>query len=117
MAEKILLRPFSMVTAQTGGKTMKNSATKSINQWWDKTKVQNLGRHKSSRYYARAFGNKKEIWKSLRSENLSVAKARLAQFLREYHEKQVAVVNHPSAKMTLAEAFAIICKTSTTTSR
>jgi hypothetical protein len=40
-----------------------------------KTKVQNLVRHKSGRYYARAFSNNKEIWKSLRTDHFSVAKA------------------------------------------
>jgi hypothetical protein len=31
---------------------------------WEKTSQQNLVRHKSGRYYARTFGNNKEIWKS-----------------------------------------------------
>ncbi|MEO5753425.1 MAG: site-specific integrase [Chthoniobacterales bacterium] len=82
---------------------MKNDANKS----WEKTKVQNLVRHKSGRYYARAFGNKKEIWKSLRTEHFSVAKARLAEFLREHREKQAAAANQSSAKMTFGEALAI----------
>ena len=30
---------------------------------WEKTKLQNLVRHKSGRYYARLFLNGKEIWK------------------------------------------------------
>ena len=50
--------------------------------------MQNLVRHKSGRYYARTFSNNKEIWKSLRTEHFSVAKARLAEFLREHREKQ-----------------------------
>ncbi|MGZ5538029.1 MAG: hypothetical protein ACXWG0_05830, partial [Chthoniobacterales bacterium] len=86
---------------------MKNSAKKKSNKSWERTKVQNLVRHKSGRYYARTFGNNKEIWKSLRTEHLSVAKARLAEFLREHRENQVAVANHSSAKMTFAEALAI----------
>ena len=76
-------------------------------QTWEKTKVQNLVRHRSGRYYARTFGNNKEIWKSLRTEHLSVAKARLAEFLREHREKQAATANHSSAEMTFAEALAI----------
>ncbi len=59
------------------------------------------------RYYARTFGNNKEIWKSLRTDHLSVAKARLAEFLREQREKQASTANHSSAKMTFAEALAI----------
>lgn len=82
---------------------MKNSANKT----WEKTKVQNLVRHKSGCYYARVFGNRKEIWKSLRTDHFSVAKARLAEFLREHREKQVGAANHSSARMTFAEALAM----------
>lgn len=74
---------------------------------WEKTSQQNMVRHKSSRYYARTFGNNQEIWKSLRTSHFSVAKARLAEFLREHREKQAAVANHSSAKMTFGEALAI----------
>ena len=86
---------------------MKNSASKTPNKSWEKTKVQNLVRHKSGRYYARTFGNNKEIWKSLRTDHFSVAKARLAEFLREHREKQVAASIHSSAKMTFGEALTI----------
>ena len=86
---------------------MKNSAKKTPYKSWEKTKVQNLVRHKSGRYYARTFANNKEIWKSLRTDHFSVAKARLAEFLREHREKQAAVANHSSAKMTFEEALAI----------
>ncbi len=85
---------------------MKNSAHESPNKSWKKTKVQNLVRHKSGRYYARTFGNNKEIWKSLRTSHFSVAKARLAEFLREHREKQAAAANNSSAKMTFADALA-----------
>jgi hypothetical protein len=71
-----------------------------------KTKVQNLVRHKSGRYYAPTFGNNKEIWKSLHTEHLPVAKARLAEFRREHREKQT-MADHSSAEMTFAEALAI----------
>lgn len=74
---------------------------------WEKTREQNLVRHKSGRYYARTFNNNKEIWKSLRTAHFSVAKARLAEFLREHREKQVAGVSEASAKMTFAEALKI----------
>ena len=69
---------------------MKNlRKTKSV-RTWKKTSQQNLVRHKSGRYYARTFGNNKEIWKSLHTSHFSVAKARLAEFLRGHREKQVA---------------------------
>src|SRR6266849_1121354 len=74
---------------------------------WEKTSQQNLVRHKSGRYYARTFNNNKEIWKSLRTAHFSVAKARLAEFLREHREKQAAGVSEASAKMTFGEALKI----------
>jgi integrase len=74
---------------------------------WEKTREQNLVRHKSGRYYARTFGNGKEIWKSLRTVHFSVAKARLAEFLREHREKQVDGLSEASAKMTFCEALKI----------
>ena len=87
--------------------TMKTSEKTAPVKTWEKTSQQNLVRHKSGRYYARTFGNNKEIWKSLRTTHFSVAKARLAEFLREQREKQVATANQSSAKMTFAEALAI----------
>jgi integrase len=86
---------------------MKNSANETPNKTWEKTKIQNLVRHKSGRYYARTFNNNKEVWKTLRTDHFSVAKARLAEFLREHREKQVSVANQSSAKLTFAEALAI----------
>ncbi len=43
---------------------MKNTAIEYPAKTWEKTKVKNLVRHKYGRYYARTFGNNKEIWKS-----------------------------------------------------
>jgi integrase len=86
---------------------MKTSDKTAPVKTWEKTSQQNLVRHKSGRYYARTFGNNKEIWKSLRTTHFSVAKARLAEFLRQQREKQVATANQSSAKMTFAEALAI----------
>jgi hypothetical protein len=48
-------------------------------------------RHKSGCYYARTFKNNKEIWKSLRTAHFSVAKARLAEFLREQRGSRLTV--------------------------
>jgi integrase len=86
---------------------MKNSANQPPNKTWEKTKVQNLVRHKSVRYYARTFSHNKEVWKTLRTNHFSVAKARLAEFLREQREKQTAAANLSSAKMTFGGALAI----------
>jgi len=74
---------------------------------WEKTRLQNLLRHKSGRYYARTFNNNKEIWKSLRTAHFSVAKARLSEFLREHQEKRVNGLSEASAKMTFGEALKI----------
>src|SRR5262249_5269335 len=54
---------------------------------WNKTGKENLVRHKSGRYYARVSVGGKEVWKSLRTSHLSVAKARLAEFLKEHRQR------------------------------
>jgi hypothetical protein len=46
---------------------------------WERTRLQNLIRHKSGRYYARAFAGGKQVWKSLKTSHFSVAQARLAE--------------------------------------
>lgn len=80
-------------------------AVKAAAKTWEKTSQQNLVRHKSGRYYARTFANKKEIWKSLKTSHFSVAKARLAEFLREHRGKQAAA-NNGAANMSFADALA-----------
>ena len=74
---------------------------------WETTHVQNLVRHKSGRYYARAFAGGKEKWKSLGAGHYSVAKARLGEFLREHGEKQAVESSASSAKITFAQALQI----------
>ncbi len=72
---------------------------------WETTRLQYLVRHKSGRYYARVFAGGKEVWKSLKTSHFSVAKAKLAEFLKEHRQR---VANHGngevSAKMTFGEA-------------
>jgi integrase len=71
---------------------------------WQRTRHQNLIRHKSGGYYARAYANGKEIWQSLKTSHLSVAQAKLAEFMKEHRER---VGNgEVSAKMTFGEAAA-----------
>jgi Site-specific recombinase XerD len=86
---------------------MKNSATTDTVKTWEKTSQQNLVRHKSGRYYARTFANNKEIWKSLKTTHFSIAKSKLAEFLREQREKQVAASSSAAAKITFAETLAL----------
>jgi hypothetical protein len=72
---------------------------------WERTRLQNLVRHKSGRYYARAFASGKEVWKSLKTSHFSVAQARLAEFLKEHRQR---ISNGGggaiSARMTFGEA-------------
>jgi integrase len=74
---------------------------------WQRTRHQNLIRHKSGRYYARAFANGKEVWKSLKTSHLSVAQAKLAEFLKEHRERGSNSNGEVSAKMTFGEAAEI----------
>jgi hypothetical protein len=74
---------------------------------WERTRLQNLVRHKSGGYYARAFAGGKEVWKSLKTSHFSVAKAKLAEFLKEHRERVSNGNGEVSAKMTFAEAAAI----------
>ena len=74
---------------------------------WERTRLQNLVRHKSGRYYARAFASGKEVWKSLKTSHFSVAQAKLAEFLKEHRERVSNGNGEVSAKMTFGEAVAI----------
>jgi integrase len=71
---------------------------------WEKTRLANLVRHKSGRYYARAYSNGKEVWKSLKTSHFGVAEAKLAAFLREHREKRGQIVDASNAKMTFDDA-------------
>jgi integrase len=76
---------------------------------WQTTRLQNLVRHRSGRYYARAFAGGKEVWKSLRTDLFSVAQARLADFLREHRQRVASgkIADASSAKLTFADALLI----------
>ena len=74
---------------------------------WERTRLQNLIRHKSGHYYARAFAGGKEVWKSLKTSHFSVAQAKLAEFLKEHRERVSNGNSEVSAKMTFGEAAAI----------
>src|SRR2546421_5998041 len=74
---------------------------------WQKTRKPNLVRHKSGRYYARAFAGGKEVWKSLKTSHFSVAQAKLAEFLKEHRGRVSNGNGDVSAKMTFVQAAAI----------
>jgi integrase len=72
---------------------------------WQRTRKPNLLRHKSGRYYGRAFAGGKEVWQSLKTSHYSVAQARLAKFLEEHRERVSNGNGEISAKMTFCEAL------------
>jgi hypothetical protein len=76
---------------------------------WERTRLQNLVRHKSGRHYARAYAGSKEFWKSLRTSHFSVAQARLAEFLKDHRERHQGTADDGSAsgKMKFREAAEI----------
>src|SRR5437667_11365258 len=74
---------------------------------WQKTRKPNLLRHKSGRYYARAFAGGKEVWKSLKTSHFSVAQATLAEFIKVHRESVSNGNGEVSAKMTFGERAAI----------
>ena len=74
---------------------------------WERTRLQNLVRHKSGTYYARAFAGGKEVWKSLKTSHFSVAEARLAEFLEEHRARRSDGNGEVSGKMTFSEAARI----------
>jgi integrase len=100
--------------AEFGGSThLQGAKIESRKRVWNKTGKENLVRHKSGRYYARVSAGGKEVWKSLRTSHLSVAQARLAEFLKEHRQRvgngrgaggKDSLV---SAKMTFHEAAAL----------
>lgn len=74
---------------------------------WNKTRVQNLVRHKSGRYYVRAFGGGKEVWKSLKTSHFGVAEAKLAEFLQEHRSRRSQTNEIADAKLTFGTALQI----------
>lgn len=71
---------------------------------WEKTKLQNMVRHKSGRYYARLFLNGKEIWKSLKTSHLAVAETRLAEAQKEHRQRRSKEADPSDANMTFGQA-------------
>src|SRR5205823_9632913 len=74
---------------------------------WTKTRKPNLLRHKSGRYYARAYAGGKEVWRSLKTSHYSVAQAKLREFLKEHRERFDTLASESSPKMTFGEALKI----------
>jgi len=85
---------------------MKTNSSDNTDPRWQKTPVANLIRHvQSGNYYARIRVRGKLIWKSLKTDRISVAKLRLSDFHREEGQRAAAQTAVTRGKMTFADAL------------
>ena len=85
---------------------MKTNSSDNTEQRWQKTPVANLVRHvQSGNYYARIRVRGKLIWKSLKTDRISVAKLRLGDFHKEERQRAAAQTAVARGKMTFADAL------------
>lgn len=85
---------------------MKTNSSNNTEPRWQKTPVANLVRHvQSSNYYARIRVRGKLIWKSLKTDRISVAKLRLGDFHKEERQRAAAQTAVARGKMTFADAL------------
>ena len=104
---KIALTVAPLSTFSRSRSTVNVMRQQRTGKTWQRTRLQNLVRHKAGSYYARAFAGGKEVWKSLKTSHFSVAKAKLAEFLKEHRERVSNGNGEVAAKMTFGEAAAI----------
>lgn len=96
---------FSILMFYTMGMNANSADTKE--QRWLKTPVANLVRHvQSGVYYARIRVGGKLIWKTLKTDRISVAKLRLADFHKEERQRAAAAKALSRGKMTFGDALA-----------
>jgi integrase len=85
---------------------MKTNSSDNTEQRWQKTPVANLVRHvQSGNYYARIRVRGKLIWKSLKTDRISVAKLRLGDFHKEERQRAAAHKAVARGKMTFGAAL------------
>ena len=85
---------------------MKTNSSDDTELRWQKTPVANLVRHiQSGNYYARIRVRGKLIWKSLKTDRISVAKLRLGDFHKEERQRAAAQTAVARGKMTFADAL------------
>src|SRR6202789_3765780 len=85
---------------------MKTNSSDNTELRWQKTPVANLVRHvQSSNYYARIRVRGKLIWKSLKTDRISVAKVGLGDFHKEERQRAAAQTAVARGKMTFADAL------------
>lgn len=75
---------------------------------WEKTKIQNLVRHKSGRYYARIYAGGKETWKALKTDLLEVAKAKLRAVAPALEGRTRAAAAQDRGRMPLGDGATIL---------
>lgn len=85
---------------------MKASKTEQESQQWQKTPVANLVRNAASGvYYARVRVAGKLIWKSLKTDRMTVAQLRLGDFLKQERHRAEAGQATARGKMTFEQAL------------
>jgi len=85
---------------------MKAISSEKSDSRWQKTPVANLMRHKpSGNYYARIRVSGKLIWKSMKTDTMSVAKLRLGDFHKKERQRAEAQAAVSRGKMTFADAL------------
>lgn len=85
---------------------MKTSKTEQESQQWQQTPVANLVRNAASgMYYARVRVSGKLIWKSLRTDRMTVAQLRLGDFLKQERHRPEAVQATARGRMTFDQAL------------
>jgi integrase len=86
---------------------MKTNSSENTDTRWQKTPVANLVRHvQSGNYYARIRVRGKLIWKSLKTDRISVAKLRLGDFHKQERQRAAASAAVVRGKMTFGDAAA-----------
>src|SRR6266852_4708062 len=85
---------------------MKTNSSDKTESRWQKTPVANLVRHvESGNYYARIRLRGKLIWKSLKTDRISVAKLRLSDFHKEERKRAEAHKAVGRGKITSSDAL------------
>ena len=77
---------------------------------WEKTKVQNLVRHKSVQHYARIYAGGKETWKALKTDLIEVAKAKLRAVAPALEGTTRTAAAQDRGRMTLGDCATILRK-------
>ena len=72
---------------------------------WGATGVQFLVKHSSGTYYARGYRAGKQVWHSLGTTQVSVAKARLSEWLQEHRKHVTTSIATGEGKMTMDDAL------------